>query len=1092
MSGSVLCNDPLVITEQVYSCAVSNSMPKHGFAELPLLSIRSIHSSNPEEKSYQLHQYPDRSVFFSTDDSPSFICQKGLKQTGAVYLIVLQAIDEKRVDLSEPLPIMSSKVDKQDTEKPEENGGFSGLLNIKTFQHLVDSPTPSRPVIGAITASMESQNILSMTRQEATQTPETPSLIGLDLSLDLSLQHLLMLLLLGGPDMAEAFSLSESQLMSASPLELTALVEKLEEYLLPGQLLTDHQNTTEDMHFTRLIQTLMQRLQSIQTLASRLGGGENTSPQLQRIRRDRLAVLQADFAGQIAVVQHSIQAGNDPALLLLDSIQVLHEAEQSSDISLPTENYLHDNIEIPKLNALLQKQDYVLEQTKWHDNARPGDLWNILANRLMVLEVETAQIIMQTIPPALTTPNGNNDQQKGSPPSDHPQEDSDSGQTGDNGNARSPEENSASGEAFGGGEQPPEQRINQEKSPPNGGTRDINAELLSAATNNDLNTARWCLDQGADINATNRRRETALIIAASNNSAVIVEILLSREPAINHTDYIDRTALMMAAKNGHTDIVKSLLEHGAAINNHRAGDNQALTLAAENGHTEVVNSLLRHIVDINRTNNFGETALIQAATGGHTNVVKALLESGADTRIFSDFGRTALIAAAELGRIEVVKTLLEYRLSWLESRIQFEYWLLGDDAIDDNFNENLVKALCEAAKHGHTEIFKSLLEHGTSVEDCVSRNHTAEALINAIMCDHIEAVKLLLERGVDPEYTNQNPDTHIYLYDLPPLFWAVYWGRTEIFKVLLEHNAKTDPLINDESLMSNMVGSLHFTIALILYEKALKSSPVHYCRLLHETVVNSIKSNHSGAYELFMIVFNSEALTRTGQYASFPLHLRAIAESPERYLELMQFGTERDKAEDTAEEGYIFECRQKLDEWRDQAINSMDELFLDQIWMLDFLTLDDGKCIREWLLKYEPKLETARWKGLSLLHLVALQNRPDVLAPLLFILEDLSPMNVRGCTPLHCTRMLGYEAIREILEPAILQSEGKPTPCRKSGCLYCASPSPVFSLQSLASNVVRRSGESLGSMHGRLKGAPGLTQIIFAQAPHEDTSGKED
>ena len=349
MNGSVLCNDSLVISEQVYSCAVLNSISRHGFADLPLLSIRPIHSSDPEGNSYWLHQYPDRSVFFSTDDSPSFICQKGLKQTGAGYLIELQTIDEKRIDLSESLPTMSSETDKQDTGKPEENGGFSGLLNIKTFQHLVDSPTPSRPVIGAITASIESQSILPVTRQEAAQTPKTPSLVGLDLSLDLSLQHLLMLLLLGGPDMAEAFSLSRSQLMNASPLELTALAEKLEEYLLPGQVLTDHQNTTEDMHFTRLIQTLMQRLQSIQTLASRLSGGKNISPQLQRIRRDRLAVLQADFAGQIAIVQYSIQAGNDPALLLLDSIQVLHEAEQSSDISLPTETYLHDSIAIPKL-----------------------------------------------------------------------------------------------------------------------------------------------------------------------------------------------------------------------------------------------------------------------------------------------------------------------------------------------------------------------------------------------------------------------------------------------------------------------------------------------------------------------------------------------------------------------------------------------------------------------------------------------------------------------------------------------------------------------------------------------------------------------
>ena len=1487
MSGSVLCNDPLIISEQAYSCAVSNSMPKHGFAELPLLSIRSIHSSNPEENSYQLHQYPDRSVFFSTDDSPSFICQKGLKQTGAGYLIELQTIDEKRVDLPEPLPTMSSKVDKQDTGKPEESGGFPGLLNIKTFHHLVDNPTPNRPIIGAITASMESQSILPTTRQEAAQTPKTPSLVGLDLSLDLSLQHLLMLLLLGGPDMAEAFSLSRSQLMNASPLELMALVEKLEEYLLPGQVLTDHQNTTEDMHFTRLIQTLMQRLQSIQTLASRLSGGENTSPQLQRIRRDRLAVLQADFAGQIAVVQHSIQAGNDPALLLLDSIQALHEAEHNSDNFLPTETYLHDSVEILTLDVLTQKQDHVLEQIKRHDNAQPGDLWKILANRLMALEVETAQIlaeiIAKTIPPVRTTPHG---RKRASPPSDHPQEDSGSEQAGDNGNSGSPKKKRALDEAFRGGEQPPEQEKNKEKPLPYDGTRDFNLGLLSAVTNDDLNTAHWCLEQGADINATNGWRRTALTIAASKNNAVIIKMLLSREPMIDHTDNSGSTALMMAARYGHTHTVEILLEHGAAINHrdtygdtslieaaryghthtveillergaatnhHGAGGDTALILAAQKGHTEIVNILLKHGVAINDhdingdtslieaaryghthtveillehgaainwADNFGMTALMRAVRRGRTSVVKALLERGADTRYvcaqgadinatdslgrtalilaasehnvaivemllsrepmidhtddsgstalieaarYADThtveillehgaaidhhgtgGNTALILAAQKGHTEVVNSLLEHGAAinhhgtggntalilaarnghtevvnsllehgaainhhgtgggtsligaaryghthtveiLLEHGAAINHHGTGSDtalieaaryghthtveillehgaainhhgtdgdtslilaakggytemvnsllergaAINwaDNFGmtalmravrkgcTSVVKALLErgadtryvcaqgadinatdslgrtalilaasehnvaivemllsrepmidhtdnsgstalmraaanghlrivnillehraainhngtggktalilaaqngyayivnillehgaainyhgtggntalilAAKKGYTKIVKSLLEHGTSIEDRVSRNHIVRALTQAVINGHTETVKFLLESGVDTEYTDRGG----YLDDLPPLYWAAYSGHTEVFKVFLEHNAKTDLLINNESLMSRIVEHDDITIAFILYGKVLESSPAHYCRLLHETIVRGIKNTDSGRYELFMAVFNTEALTRTGQYASFPLHLRAIAESPERYLELMQFGIERDKAEDAAEEGYIFECRQKLDRWRDQAMESMDDFFLDSAWMLDFLTLHDGKCIREWLLKYEPKLETARWKGLSLLHLVVLQNRPDVLAPLLFILKDLSPMSLRGLTPLHCARMLGYEAIRGALEPAVLQSEGRLTHCRWYRCLYCPSPSPVFSLQSLASNVVRRSGESLSSMHGRLKGAPGLTRTVFFQSPPEDSSDEED
>ena len=349
--------------------------------------------------------------------------------------------------------------------------------------------------------------------------------------------------------------------MSASPLELTALVEKFEEYLLPGRVLTDHQNTTKDLHFTRLIQTLMQRLQSIQTLDSRLGGGEDTSPQLQRIRRDRLAVLQADFMGQIAVVQHSIQTGSDPALLLLDSIQALHKTEPGSDNSLPKESQIHDMITVPRLGALLQKQDYVLEQIKRHHSARPGDLWSILVNRLMVLEVETAQIlaetIAKTIPPVRTTPHG---RKRGSPPSDPPQEESGSDQAGDNGNSGSPKKKRAPDEAFRGGEQPPEQEKNQEKPLPNDGTRDFNAELLSAVTNNDLNTARWCLDQGADVNTTNSKGTTALIIAAQDGYIDIVNLLLECGATTDNQKNNGWTALMMASQEGYADIVNSLLK----------------------------------------------------------------------------------------------------------------------------------------------------------------------------------------------------------------------------------------------------------------------------------------------------------------------------------------------------------------------------------------------------------------------------------------------------------------------------------------------------------------------------------------------------
>ena len=1026
MSGSVLCNDPLVISEQVYSCAVSNSMPKHGFAERPLLSIRPIHSSDPEGNSYWLHQYPDRSMFFSTDDSPSFICQKGLKQTGTVYLIVLQAIDEKRLDLSEPSPTMSPEADKPGTGKPEENGGLPGSLNIKAFQPLVDSPTPSRPVIGAITASMESQSILPITRQEAAQTPEAPSLVGLDLSLDLSLQHLLMLLLLGGPDMSEAFFLSESQLMNASPLELMALVEKLEEYLLPGQVLIDHKNTTEDMHFTRLIQTLMQRLQSIQTLASRLGGGENTSPQLQRIRRDRLTVLQADFAGQIAVVQYSIQAGDDPALLLLDSIQVLHKAEQSSDNSLPTDTYLHDSIAMPKLDALLQKQVYVLKQIKRHDNARPGDLSNILANRLMVLEVETAQIlaetIAKTIPPVLTTPNGNNDQQRGNPPPDPPQEDSDSGHVDDNGNARSPEENSASGEASGGGEQPPEQRINQKQLFLNYYTQGLNTLLLSAVTNQYLYITHWCLYLGADINVTNSEGATPLIIAAQYGYIDIVNLLLECGATTDNQKNNGGTALMMASREGYADIVNSLLKHKAATNCADSIGWTALMAAVQADHTDIVNSLLNYKASTACVEQHGWTPLMIAVRQDHTEIVKTLLKHKAATDVVDLNGWTALMIAACKGRTDIVEILLKHK------------------AATGVVGSNDWTALMYATQNDHSKTVKILLEGGANIE-CTNNNGETN-LMMAAQHGRTKIIKILLEEGANIERVDKSGRTALFL--------AARFGKTKAFITLLEHKAKTDLLIESDYLMSHIRKQSYIKIGSLLYAEAFKNSPAQYCKLLHDTAFISERSFYEGNYELLIAVFNKEALTRTGQFGCFPLHLKAAMESPERYLEFIRLGPNSKTGDKADKEKDISERRQELKRWCDQTINSMTEIDLDKIWMLEFLTLKELTDIRQWLFKNEAQLQTATWRGLSLLHLVVLQNRPDLLSPLLFIFKDLSPIEGQGQMPLHFARLAGNEEMRNILEPAVLQSEGWPkhlAPC----CRY-----HLFTLVSLPALLPRR------------------------------------
>jgi hypothetical protein len=71
------------------------------------------------------------------------------------------------------------------------------------------------------------------------------------------------------------------------------------------------------------------------------------------------------------------------------------------------------------------------------------------------------------------------------------------------------------------------------------------------------------LDNGASIDARNRRGETALISTALNGQTFTVEVLLGRGADPTLTDHTGRTALDCARQNRHRAIVKMLEKLGS-------------------------------------------------------------------------------------------------------------------------------------------------------------------------------------------------------------------------------------------------------------------------------------------------------------------------------------------------------------------------------------------------------------------------------------------------------------------------------------------------------------------------------------------------
>ncbi|WP_158538043.1 MULTISPECIES: ankyrin repeat domain-containing protein [Corallincola] len=91
-------------------------------------------------------------------------------------------------------------------------------------------------------------------------------------------------------------------------------------------------------------------------------------------------------------------------------------------------------------------------------------------------------------------------------------------------------------------------------------------ELVTAASDGDLNEVKALLDAGANINFVDQYSgwdRTALIAASRNGHVEVVRLLLKHKANPNLGDAGEMTALNRSVKKGHAEVVSLLLSNGA-------------------------------------------------------------------------------------------------------------------------------------------------------------------------------------------------------------------------------------------------------------------------------------------------------------------------------------------------------------------------------------------------------------------------------------------------------------------------------------------------------------------------------------------------
>jgi ankyrin repeat protein len=132
---------------------------------------------------------------------------------------------------------------------------------------------------------------------------------------------------------------------------------------------------------------------------------------------------------------------------------------------------------------------------------------------------------------------------------------------------------------------------------------------------------------------------TALLICALIGRLECAKLLIENGANVDATDKESRTALILAAIEGNAEIISLLIENKANVNGGR--QDTALMTAASYGQTECAKLLLAvESIEVDAMNDNGDTALSCAARMGHPDVI-SLLKLKANVNIVGRLGPTA-------------------------------------------------------------------------------------------------------------------------------------------------------------------------------------------------------------------------------------------------------------------------------------------------------------------------------------------------------------------------------------------------------------------------------------------------------------------
>lgn len=310
-----------------------------------------------------------------------------------------------------------------------------------------------------------------------------------------------------------------------------------------------------------------------------------------------------------------------------------------------------------------------------------------------------------------------------------------------------------------------------------------------------------------------------LFCACITGDLEAVKRLLGKAPALARTHYTYRTPLYFAVRENQVEVAAFLLDHGAdplglAIND------GLLQIARDRGHTEMGKLLEAKLACLHGASGKGEA--VAAAIREHDLAkVKSLLDATPELLTAGDERGNQPIHWATMTRQLAVLDELLGRGADINARRQDgarpiqltngDYHYRGWRDVPKDWPTTPAQVLehlrargayvdvCTAASVGDLDRVRELLNQDPALSNRLSEYvagyiGSGAPLMNAAARGHLEVVKLMLERGADPNLPEEGvaPRGHA-------LYSAAANGHYEIAKLLLEHGAYPNPEVESSA-----------------------------------------------------------------------------------------------------------------------------------------------------------------------------------------------------------------------------------------------------------------------------------------------------